>query len=426
MLGVILGLNLAVLIPWTIVDPLVWTRTYLDATDIFDRQVESYGSCSNQDSLPYIIVILILNVGLLLVANWWSYQSRNIETEYHESRYIGISMASVLQAWCMGVPILIVVWDNPSAKFFVEAGIVFVTALVVLLLIFTPKVLAIRSERIERAQEEKRGAYNKFQARARNASGNYDDDDSEEDSKAIKASAGAIAAGVQVDDESKFAPKDSSSTAGATNSSEFTKPPPQEASNAGAAATAGVAAAGVAAVGVAAVAASNKESDHSNSNSFRRSTTRASLSARLLQGGAMKSDEATENMGGIKILHNPRVSCTVVERDEAVTQIACAHLTSYALFVGCPLQSERNLRLSGGQELSRDQLMSLEDDDDDDDEEDSEIEDEDGSIGVVEEDAAEADVEEAREQQQQEEDGDVEAGDAGEDQNKKTQPEQSQ
>jgi hypothetical protein len=331
----------------------------------------------------------------------------------------------------MGVPILIVVWDNPSAKFFVEAGIVFVTALAVLLLIFTPKVLAIRSERIEKAQEEKRGAYNKFQARAR--SDNYDDDDSEEDAKAIAASAGVLAAGAQVDDASKFAAKDSSSTAGATNSSEFTKPPPQEASDAGAAAAAGVAAAGVAAVGVAAVTASNGESDHSNS-SFRRSTMRASLSARLLQGGAMKSDEVTENMGGIKILHNPRVSCTVVvEHDATVSQQACSHLTSCALFVGSRLQSERSLQLSGGQELSRNQLMmSLEDNDDDDDDDnvDSENEDEDGSVGVVEQDAGEADVEEAREQQQQQQqqegDGDVEAGDAGDDQNDKTQPEQSQ
>jgi len=98
----------------------------------------------------------------------------------------------LLQAWCMGVPILIVVWDNPSARFFVEAGIVFVTALAVLLLIFIPKVLAIRSERIQKAQEEKRGAYNNFQARAKSRQ-DFDDDSDEfavENAAAAPASSG--------------------------------------------------------------------------------------------------------------------------------------------------------------------------------------------------------------------------------------------
>lgn len=292
-LGVVLVLNLAVLIPWTFIAPLEWTRQVRDSTDSFGREVESYGSCTNADALPFVVVILVLNVGLLLLANWWAYQSRNIETEYHESRYIGISMASVLQAWCMGVPILIVVWDNPSAKFFVEAGIVFVTALAVLLLIFVPKVLAIRSERIQRTQEEKRGAYNKFQARAK-SSREYDDADSDE---ANENSA----------QDGSSDPRASSSTADATNSSEFAvKPPPQDAAEADGAtpAVVGVAAVGVAAVGIAA-AASNDDSERSS----RRGTLRASISARLLlQGGAMKADENTEGYGGIKILHNPRVS----------------------------------------------------------------------------------------------------------------------
>jgi hypothetical protein len=306
-LGVILLLDLAVLIPWTIIAPLEWTRTLRDSTDTFNRPVESYGSCTNEDALPFIIVILVLNVGLLLVANWWAYKSRNIETEYHESRYIGISMASVLQAWCMGVPILIVVWDNPSAKFFVEAGIVFVTALAVLLLIFVPKVLAIRSERIQREREEKRGSYNKFQVRSKSSRG-YDDDSDEFAVENAVAAAAITRDGATQDNSPKYSPKKAPSTAEATTSSEFTKPPPQDAAESdGVAAASGVAAVGVAADGIASVT-SNDESESSSPN--RRKSSRPSLSARLLQGSAMKLDENTEGVGGIKILHNPRVSAT--------------------------------------------------------------------------------------------------------------------
>jgi hypothetical protein len=144
------------MINWQLVAPLEWTRVDRDSTDVFDRAVESYGLCTNDGALPFVVVIVIMNIGALIVANWWAYQARNIETEYHESRYIGIAMASILQAWGMGIPILIVVWDNPQAKFFVEAGIIFVTALAVQLLIFVPKVLAVRNDRIKDAEEEKR------------------------------------------------------------------------------------------------------------------------------------------------------------------------------------------------------------------------------------------------------------------------------
>ena len=138
--------NFIVMLTWQLVAPLQWIRVYLDSKDVFDRYVDSYGLCSSDNALPFVIVIVILNISILLVGNWWAYQARNIETEYGESRYIGISMASILQAWCMGIPILIVVWDNPQAKFFVEAGIIFVTALAVLLLVFIPKSFAIRAD----------------------------------------------------------------------------------------------------------------------------------------------------------------------------------------------------------------------------------------------------------------------------------------
>ena len=171
------SLNLIVMIPWTLVAPFEWKRVPGDATDIFDRTVESYGICSNPDALPFAIAILILNISILIVANWWAYQSRNIETEYHESRYIGITMASILQAWCMGIPIFIVVWENPQAKFFVESGIIFVTSLSFLLLVFVPKVFAIRADLIKIANERKRQAYNSFQTRSRHTSfGNEGED----------------------------------------------------------------------------------------------------------------------------------------------------------------------------------------------------------------------------------------------------------
>jgi hypothetical protein len=54
---------------------------------------------------------------------------------------------------------MIMVWNNPQARFFVGTGIVFVTSLAVLGLIFVPKVIAVSQDRSLAAAEEKRQAY---------------------------------------------------------------------------------------------------------------------------------------------------------------------------------------------------------------------------------------------------------------------------
>ena len=46
----------------------------------------------------------------------------------------------------MGVPIVFVVEESPKAKFFVYAAIIFVTCGVVQLLVFVPKMIAVREE----------------------------------------------------------------------------------------------------------------------------------------------------------------------------------------------------------------------------------------------------------------------------------------
>lgn len=158
-------MNVSILLSWTIVAPLEWDRHVRSTTDTFGRPVESYGICTNEDALPFVILLITANLLTLVTANFWSYKTRNIETEYHESRFIAIAMASVLQAWCMGIPILIMVWDNPQAKFFVCIGIVFVTCAALLGLIFVPKIVAVSQDRRLAAAEEKRAAFRKFAER---------------------------------------------------------------------------------------------------------------------------------------------------------------------------------------------------------------------------------------------------------------------
>jgi 7 transmembrane sweet-taste receptor of 3 GCPR len=139
--------NFILLLIWSLVAPLEWTRVVTDATDNFDRSIESYANCAASDqSLVFVVIILLSNIAFLLIGTFWAYKSRNIATEYNESRYIGISIVAVLQSWTIGLPILIVVRDNPSASFYVQSGLIFVTALAILSFTFVPKVIALHKE----------------------------------------------------------------------------------------------------------------------------------------------------------------------------------------------------------------------------------------------------------------------------------------
>jgi 7 transmembrane sweet-taste receptor of 3 GCPR len=165
--AILLTPNVIVLLTWTIRSPLEWTRVQQSTTDMFGRHTESFGECSSEDAYIYAIVICAINFVFLMLGNWAVYQSRNIETEYNESRYVAVSLFAVLQAWCMGIPILAVTYDNPQGRFYVMCGIIFVTAQSILSLVYIPKMLNLRQARkiAQKQEDPKRKAYAAYASR---------------------------------------------------------------------------------------------------------------------------------------------------------------------------------------------------------------------------------------------------------------------
>jgi ABC-type spermidine/putrescine transport system permease subunit II len=45
--------------------------------------------------------------------SWQAYRARNIKSEFSESHYNAVTMASMLLATLIGVPLLFLVWDMP-------------------------------------------------------------------------------------------------------------------------------------------------------------------------------------------------------------------------------------------------------------------------------------------------------------------------
>lgn len=195
-LAVLLVVNVAILLSWTLVAPLTWVRVEGDSKDAFERSTDSWATCSPESgtkALPFVVTWIVFNLGSLIFAIVLAYRGRDVETDHHENRYIAISMASILQAWAMGIPIMIVVRDSPQARFFVELGIIFVTCSAILLLVYVPKILSVRTDRKKQMEEERRNTRRHVSSRV----GRSPESDSEEEEEEDDDNVGNPQAGVE-------------------------------------------------------------------------------------------------------------------------------------------------------------------------------------------------------------------------------------
>jgi len=140
---VLLAINTIILTVWTIIDPLQ-RETVSVQKDVFDRDVETYGICKSDHTAIFLAILSLVNLGSLLVALAQSYKARNISTELQESSYIFLAMALILLVSFIGIPVIVIARNDVSSSYFVMAGLVFVVSTSILLLVFIPKVQAVR------------------------------------------------------------------------------------------------------------------------------------------------------------------------------------------------------------------------------------------------------------------------------------------
>lgn len=140
-LAALLSANAVVLICWTVLDPLTYIRRPLDGTDGWNRVIATYGSCHSQHTAAFLIPVAVLNFGVMLVANWQAFEARAIQSEFSESKYIAIAIASMFQAALIGVPTLFVVRKSPEAYYLILTFMLFVICMAVLMLVFIPKIV---------------------------------------------------------------------------------------------------------------------------------------------------------------------------------------------------------------------------------------------------------------------------------------------
>ena len=151
-MAVLLLINIIVLAVWTIIDPL-YNELVVVEQDPFLRNVETYGICNSKHQTIFISVLGIINLGLLFYACLQAYRARKISTELQESSYIFTAMALILLVSFIGIPVIIIARENVSAYYFVSSGLIFVICASILLLIFAPKMKALRKKKLRRQSD---------------------------------------------------------------------------------------------------------------------------------------------------------------------------------------------------------------------------------------------------------------------------------
>ena len=140
-LGVLLFINVTLLTTWAQIDPVYYKRFWIS-------DIESYGTCTpNRDGITWLIIVPFLcfvNFAALVRVNIEAFKARHISTEFGESTYIALAMGSYLQLTLIGLPVFLLVLENPAALFCTVATVIFVLCAVLLLLLFVPKIIIWR------------------------------------------------------------------------------------------------------------------------------------------------------------------------------------------------------------------------------------------------------------------------------------------
>ncbi|CAB9499078.1 acid type B receptor subunit 1 [Seminavis robusta] len=133
-IGVVLLIDVAILVVWTVVDPLTWHRVII-REDQFGVPVESEGFCASDSWVVFGGIIGFFHLSLLAIACILCYKARDIPTKFSEGKTVSIAMISHLQIMVVGVPILIILGTS-YASFFVRSVIIWMNDLAVVSLIF--------------------------------------------------------------------------------------------------------------------------------------------------------------------------------------------------------------------------------------------------------------------------------------------------
>ena len=116
--------NVIILTLMTALKPPQYTiNTIETSNDAFGRPRESYGACAYQEQGWFFLALAILNGGILVLSVLQSWHARGLATEFAESKYVFLALASTTVVVFVGAPVLVLARDTPNATLFLGSAI---------------------------------------------------------------------------------------------------------------------------------------------------------------------------------------------------------------------------------------------------------------------------------------------------------------
>jgi 7 transmembrane sweet-taste receptor of 3 GCPR len=147
--------NITILTCWTLLDPLEYVREESEGLDYWNRVIATYGSCRSDHSATYLVPLGIVNLLAVVLSGYQAFRARDIASEFSESKYIGLSVAFMIQAFLTGIPVVVVVKNLPRTYYVVLTLTIYVLSMSVMLLIFLPKAIQHRKYSSMSEREQK-------------------------------------------------------------------------------------------------------------------------------------------------------------------------------------------------------------------------------------------------------------------------------
>jgi hypothetical protein len=153
--AIMAGLNMTILVTWTIVAPLKWERI-IDEGDMFGQPIVSRGTClrsvDDRDiaATTFLCLLGVVNVTALLLANYQSYRARALPSEFNETLFLAMTNLVILEGMVLAAPILFLVRDDPASTMLIRSLLVSMICLAVLVPMFVPKFNGTKDEKAKR------------------------------------------------------------------------------------------------------------------------------------------------------------------------------------------------------------------------------------------------------------------------------------
>jgi len=140
--------DVAVIAVWSGVAPLHWKRT-ITSTDHFGQPLSSAGYCTSDYWKVFVTIIVAWHLVLMLMASYLCYLTRNISSQFAESKYLAISLFSNLQITVVSTPVLIIVKADPSTSLFIRSIVIWINDFAILAIIFGNLMYSVHTIKVE-------------------------------------------------------------------------------------------------------------------------------------------------------------------------------------------------------------------------------------------------------------------------------------